>query len=105
MGNIRCRVTTCLGLGLPRRHGVRQNVPLSIYLNEERYSNCPPYIIGKKERADDGEKVKLAWEARRINTFARTAGRRIANHILVPKVQKRKGKEILERYFVLPFAF
>ena len=60
---------------------MRRNESLSIHLNEERCSNCSPYIMGTKERADDGGKVKLAWDAGRLNTCARKAGRRIANHI------------------------
>jgi hypothetical protein len=51
------------------------------------------YIMGTKERADDGGKVKLVWDAGRLNTCARKAGRRIANHILVPKCRKGKAEE------------
>jgi hypothetical protein len=101
VGNIRCRVTTCLGLSLSWRHDMRRNESLSIHLNEERRSCCSPYIIGKKERADDGGKVNLGWAAGRLNTCARTAGRKVANHILVSKVQKGKGKGRNETYFVL----
>jgi hypothetical protein len=80
---------------------MRRNESLSIHLNEERRSCCSPYIIGKKERADDGGKVNLGWAAGRLNTCARTAGRKVANHILVSKVQKGKGKGRNETYFVL----
>jgi len=84
---------------------MRRNESLSIHLNEERCSSCSTYIIGKKERADDGGKVNLAWAAGRLNTCARTAGRKVANHILVPKVQKGKGKRRIETDFVLHLHF